>query len=222
MLINNTIKEVKAVVNQWHQEGLSIGFVPTMGALHQGHLTLVKQAVAENDKVVVSIFVNPVQFNNPRDLETYPRTLEADEAMLKEAGCHLVFAPTAKEMYPTSEAASADYDLGGLDAVMEGMYRPGHFQGVVLVVDKLFRITEPHKAYFGKKDYQQLAIIKHMVASLGSSVQIVPVPIVREADGLAMSSRHFQKFGMDKSALPGKNGSGVGTSRCKTIGNSRF
>ncbi len=202
MLVINKIKEVKAAVSQWLQEGFSIGFVPTMGALHQGHLTLVKQAVKENDKVIVSIFVNPVQFNNPRDLETYPRTLDADVAMLQEVGCNMAFAPTAKEMYPTSEATSANYDLGGLDAVMEGAYRPGHFQGVALVVDKLLRITQPYKAYFGKKDYQQLTIIKHMVATLGLPIQIVPVPIVREADGLAMSSRNRRLTEVQRQVAP--------------------
>ncbi len=202
MLVINKIEEVKVVVNEWRQKGLSIGFVPTMGALHQGHLTLVKQAVKENDKVIVSVFVNPVQFNNPRDLETYPRTLDADVAMLQEVDCDMVFAPTAKEMYPTAESTSANYDLGGLDEVMEGAYRPGHFQGVVLVVDKLLRITQPYKAYFGKKDYQQLVIIKHMVATLGLPIQIVPVPIVREADGLAMSSRNRRLTEVQRQVAP--------------------
>lgn len=189
MQIKNTQEQVREQVKLWRAQGLNIGFVPTMGALHHGHLRLVKQAQAENDKVAVSVFVNPVQFNNPDDLKTYPRILEADIALLERVGCDMVFAPTAEEMYPEGEEPKL-YDLGGLDKVMEGAFRPGHFQGVVLVVDKLLRMFMPHKAYFGKKDYQQLAIIKYMVQQKGLPVEIVPVPIVREADGLAMSSRN--------------------------------
>jgi pantoate--beta-alanine ligase len=166
----------------------SIGFVPTMGALHEGHLSLVKQAAAETNIVVVSIFVNPTQFNDPKDLERYPRTLDADLKLLEKTGCHLVFAPTVNEIYP--EPDTRKFSFGKLETVMEGQHRPGHFNGVAQVVSKLFEIVKPHKAYFGLKDFQQLAIIKNMVAQLKLPVEIVACPIVREKSGLAMSSRN--------------------------------
>jgi pantoate--beta-alanine ligase len=166
----------------------SIGFVPTMGALHEGHLSLVKKAVADTDIVVVSIFVNPTQFNDPKDLERYPRNLDADLKLLEETGCHIVFAPGVKDIYP--EPDNRKFNFGMLEAVMEAKHRPGHFNGVAQVVSKLFEIVNPNKAYFGLKDFQQLAIIKNMVTQLNLPVEIVPCPIVREESGLAMSSRN--------------------------------
>jgi pantoate--beta-alanine ligase len=156
--------------------------------LHEGHLELVKQCDAENDITVVSIFVNPIQFNNPDDLKKYPRTLDEDIKKLETTGCSVVFAPSASEMYP--EPDTTEFDFGKLDKVMEGEFRPGHFRGVAVVVKKLFGIVEPDKAYFGEKDFQQLAIIKHITKLLNLAVEIIPCPIVRETDGLAMSSRN--------------------------------
>ena len=165
-----------------------IGFVPTMGALHEGHLSLVRQAVSENQVVVVSIFVNPTQFNDAKDLERYPRTLDADLRLLKSSGCQLVFAPSVSEVYPGPDTRK--FNFGKLEEVMEGKFRPGHFNGVAQVVSKLFDMVRPDKAYFGLKDFQQLAIIKNMVKQLGLPVEIVPCAIVREKSGLAMSSRN--------------------------------
>ena len=171
--------------------GKTMGFVPTMGALHDGHLMLVKRAVAENDICIVSIFVNPTQFNNLSDLEKYPRNLEQDANLLKSAGCELVFAPDAGEMYDDAEMKNSfEFDFNGLDKVMEGKFRPGHFNGVVQVVSKLFKLVQPDKAYFGEKDFQQLAIIHHMTKVMNFDVEIVDCPIVREPSGLAMSSRN--------------------------------
>jgi len=171
--------------------GMSIGFVPTMGALHDGHLALVSQAVAENDSCIVSIFVNPTQFNNATDLEKYPRDLSHDAAMLERAGCKILFAPMSDEIYTETEIkARFEFDFGGLDKVMEGKFRPGHFNGVVQIVSKLFSLIQPNKAYFGEKDYQQLAIIHRMNELFNYNVEIVDCPIIREADGLAMSSRN--------------------------------
>lgn len=166
----------------------TIGFVPTMGALHNGHLSLVEQAVAETDEVIVSIFVNPTQFNDPKDLERYPRNLEADLKLLEKTGCQIVFAPAVNEIYP--EPDKRKFNFGALETAMEGKHRPGHFNGVAQVVSKLFEIVKPNKAYFGLKDFQQLAIIKNMVVQLNLPVEIVPCPIVREKSGLAMSSRN--------------------------------
>jgi pantoate--beta-alanine ligase len=186
--LTHTISETQAAIRKQISEGKTIGFVPTMGALHEGHLTLIRQAAGENDFVVVSIFVNPIQFNNPDDLAKYPRTLEADLQKLGGTGCQLVFAPSAEEMYP--EPDLTEFNFGQLEQVMEGKFRPGHFKGVAIVVKKLFEIVAPHKAYFGEKDFQQLAIIKKLVSMLQIDLEIVPCPIVREADGLAMSSRN--------------------------------
>lgn len=165
-----------------------IGFVPTMGALHQGHLELVKRAVRENDIVVVSIFVNPTQFNDPEDLKRYPRDLGADCGLLEPTGCHYVYAPSVHDVYP--ERDTRIFDFGGLDSVMEGRHRPGHFNGVAQVVTRLFDIVGPSSAYFGLKDFQQLAVIKYLVRQMDLPVNIVPCPIVREPSGLAMSSRN--------------------------------
>ena len=168
---------------------LSIGFVPTMGALHQGHIELVRKAKEKSDLVIVSIFVNPTQFNRAKDLETYPRNIEADADLLLSVGCDVLFAPTESEVYPdTPEKISVK--LNGLDEVMEGMHRPGHFQGVLMVVKRLFDIVQPNLAFFGRKDFQQLMIIKAMVAQLKLEVEIVPVDIKRSNKGLALSSRN--------------------------------
>ncbi len=180
--------------------GKSIGFVPTMGALHNGHLMLVEQALAENDLVVCSIFVNPIQFNNPADLEKYPRTFEKDSTLLEAIGCDVVFYPDVAEMYP--EPVTHTYDFGLLDKVMEGRYRAGHFNGVAIVVKKLFDIVRPHKAYFGEKDFQQLAVIKALVKMEAMDIRIVPCPIVRETDGLAMSSRNVRLSAAQRKEAP--------------------
>ncbi|MDL2245751.1 pantoate--beta-alanine ligase [Parabacteroides sp. OttesenSCG-928-J18] len=168
----------------------TIGLVPTMGALHPGHISLVDACRKENDVCVVSVFVNPTQFNDKRDLETYPRTFDADCALLEQAGCDYVFAPSVEEMYP--EADSRVFEFGRIAEVMEGAHRPGHFNGVAQIVSKLFYATMPDTAYFGEKDFQQLAIIRVMTAQLNLPVRIVACPIMREADGLAMSSRNMR------------------------------
>ncbi|MEI8046456.1 MAG: pantoate--beta-alanine ligase [Bacteroidota bacterium] len=198
--LTNTIIETRTIVQKQISEGKTIGFVPTMGALHQGHLELVRRAVLENDFVVVSIFVNPIQFNNADDLAKYPRTLESDILKLGKTGCKLVFAPSADEMYP--EPDLTEFDFGLLDKVMEGKFRPGHFKGVAIVVKKLLEIVMPTKAYFGEKDFQQLAIIKKMVNILQMPVLIVPCPIVREPDGLAMSSRNARLTEAERAKAP--------------------
>ncbi len=190
MIVVSTQLEVKQLVLEWQAKGHNIGFVPTMGALHRGHLTLVERAIIENNKVVVSIFVNPTQFNDPKDLEKYPRTLEADLALLKPLGVDLVYTPTNNDIYP--EPDTRVFDFKGLDKVMEGAHRPGHFNGVAQVVSRLFDIVMPTNAYFGEKDYQQLQIILEMNRQLGFSTNIVPCEIIREADGLAMSSRNMR------------------------------
>ncbi|WP_281671463.1 pantoate--beta-alanine ligase [Rikenella microfusus] len=167
----------------------TVGFVPTMGALHAGHLSLVGECRRACDTTVVSIFVNPTQFNDPKDLENYPRTEEADLKLLEAAGVDFVFAPTVEEIYP--EPDTRVFDFGGLDRVMEGERRPGHFNGVGQVVSRLFDIVKPDKAFFGEKDFQQLAIIRHMVRGLSLPIEIVGCPIVRDTDGLARSSRNL-------------------------------
>jgi pantoate--beta-alanine ligase len=169
--------------------GIRIGFVPTMGALHQGHLSLVMRSKRENEVTVVSIFVNPTQFNDSRDLEKYPRTLDADINLLSQVGCDIVFAPTVDEMYP--EKDTRIFNFGTLETVMEGRHRPGHFNGVAQIVSKLFDAVQPHIAYFGEKDFQQLAIIREMVKQLNYTITIAGCPIVRETSGLALSSRNM-------------------------------
>ena len=194
MQLFSTITQTKTYLQKLKNEGKTIGFVPTMGALHNGHLELLKKAKKENNIAVSSIFVNPLQFNDKKDLEKYPRTLEKDAELLKREGCDIVFAPNAEEMYgkqPETAKNHLIYDLGTLDKVMEGAHRPGHFQGVCVVVHKLFEIVQPTKAYFGEKDFQQLAIIRHMVKQQNIPVEVIPCPTVRESDGLAMSSRNM-------------------------------
>lgn len=188
MKIVSKIQDLKGYLAQERLNNRRIGFVPTMGALHAGHLSLVKRCVDENDICVVSVFVNPTQFNDKKDLETYPRTLEKDCELLQSAGCDYVFAPSVEEMYP--EPDTRVFDFGKVMQVMEGARRPGHFNGVAQVVSKLFYIVEPDNAYFGEKDFQQIAVIRAMVKQLGLSVKINDCPILREADGLAMSSRN--------------------------------
>ena len=188
MKVTNTIIELKSLLDAYRNQGKSVGFVPTMGALHNGHASLVERSVKENDVTVVSVFVNPTQFNDKNDLKNYPRTLEADCALLEKVGATLVFAPSVEEMYPTTDERV--FSFAPLDTVMEGSCRPGHFNGVAQIVSKLFYAVEPDRAYFGEKDFQQLAIIREMVRQLELPVQIVGCPIVREEDGLAMSSRN--------------------------------
>lgn len=200
MILTHTIAETQEIIKSKCSQGLTVGFVPTMGALHEGHLELVRKAAKENDFVVVSIFVNPIQFNNAEDLAKYPRTLDSDVLKLQDTGCQLVFAPSAEEMYP--EPVTKSFDFGELDKVMEGKFRPGHFNGVAVVVEKLFEIITPHKAYFGEKDFQQLAIIKRMVSMQQLEIEIVPCPIIREPDGLAMSSRNARLTPEERLAAP--------------------
>ncbi|WP_270212116.1 pantoate--beta-alanine ligase [Phocaeicola coprocola] len=188
MKLIQTIQELRTELDALRKEGKTIGLVPTMGALHAGHVSLVKRAVAENDVVVVSDFVNPTQFNDKNDLLKYPRTLDADCKLLEECGASFVFAPSVEEIYP--EPDTRQFSYAPLDTVMEGKFRPGHFNGVCQIVSKLFLIVEPTRAYFGEKDFQQLAIIREMVRKYPFNLEIVGCPIVREADGLALSSRN--------------------------------
>ena len=188
MKLVHTINELRAELAAQRQAGKKIGLVPTMGALHEGHASLVRRAVAENDIVVVSDFVNPTQFNDKNDLLKYPRTLEADCELLEKEGAAYVFAPSVEEIYP--EPDTRQFSYAPLDTVMEGKFRPGHFNGVCQIVSKLFMIVEPDKAYFGEKDFQQLAIIREMVKQMQFPLEIIGCPIVREADGLALSSRN--------------------------------
>ncbi len=188
MKIFTTIAELRQQLDSDRKAGKTIGLVPTMGALHDGHLQLVKTSVAHNDVTVVSIFVNPTQFNDKNDLLLYPRTLDKDCELLESVACNYAFAPSVEEIYPTEDTRV--FDLGPVAEVMEGAHRPGHFNGVAQIVSKLFYMVEPDNAYFGEKDFQQIAVIRVMAAQLGFTFNIVAVPIVREADGLAMSSRN--------------------------------
>ena len=196
MQIVTTKKELQEVVKACKLKGKTIGLVPTMGALHAGHASLVKRAVNENNVCFVSVFVNPTQFNNKEDLAKYPRNIQRDAELLETIGADFVFAPTPEEMYSAEEMNTTfDFDFAGLDQVMEGKMRPGHFNGVVQVVSRLFYLVQPDKAYFGEKDFQQLAILHHMVerssmAGTFGDLQIIDCPIVREESGLAMSSRN--------------------------------
>lgn len=186
MLVVETIKELKQELEKYNSK--NIGFVPTMGALHDGHISLVKRSVEENDVTVVSVFVNPTQFNDKADLERYPRTEEADKKLLDAAGCDIVFMPKVEEMYP--EEDTRVFNFGCIETVMEGKYRPGHFNGVAQIVSKLFNAVEPTRSYFGEKDFQQVAIIRDMVRQLNLPVEIIACPIIREESGLARSSRN--------------------------------
>lgn len=186
MQIFETIKALQKELSQL--KGKSLGLVPTMGALHQGHLSLIEQSLKDNDHTIISIFVNPTQFNDPKDLEKYPRTLENDCKLIEKLGVDYVFAPTVNEMYPEPDTRIFNYPPQ--DEVMEGKYRPGHFNGMCQIVSKLFDIANPTRAYFGEKDYQQLIIVKKMVLDLGFDITVVGCPIIREKDGLALSSRN--------------------------------
>ncbi len=188
MKLIHAIKELREELQRAEAAGKTVGLVPTMGALHAGHASLVARSVKENDVTVVSVFVNPTQFNDKEDLAKYPRTLEADCALLEKMGTTVVFAPSVEEIYP--EPDTRVFSFAPLDTVMEGKYRPGHFNGVAQIVSKLFEMVCPDRAYFGEKDFQQLAIIRALVKQQGYAIDIVGCPIVREADGLALSSRN--------------------------------
>ena len=190
MITITTIAELDSAINETKKNNKSIGLVPTMGALHEGHLSLVNRARKENDVVVVSVFVNPIQFNNKEDLEKYPRTLEKDLAMLEAAGTDIAFTPSVEEMYP--EPVTTVYHFGAIEQVMEGPRRPGHFSGVAVVVRRLFELTKPDRSYFGEKDFQQIAVIRELLRQMNSNIEMVPCPIVRANDGLALSSRNMR------------------------------
>lgn len=198
MKILNTVAELRDNLDK--AKTSIVGFVPTMGALHSGHISLVERSRRECDIVVVSIFVNPTQFNDKNDLKSYPRTLEADAKLLEQANVDYIFAPSVEEVYPTADTRV--FDFGTIDKVMEGASRPGHFNGVAQVVSRLFDIVKPHKAYFGEKDFQQIAIIRAMVDMLKIDIEIVDCPIVRGTDGLALSSRNTLLTAEHRAAAP--------------------
>ena len=200
MNIYKSIEDLQAFVEAERAKGLRIAFVPTMGALHAGHLSLVRRALSECDRCIVSVFVNPTQFNDPRDLETYPRTLEADSTLLASVGASALFAPEVSTIYPEEDTRT--FEVGAVAEVMEGRYRPGHFNGVMQVVSRLFDIVRPDCAYFGEKDFQQIAVIRAMVRLIGSPIEIIACPIVREADGLALSSRNVRLSAEERREAP--------------------
>ncbi len=201
MIIVRTVNRLKTLADEAQKQGQSIGLVPTMGALHDGHLSLINLARKQNDIVFVSVFVNPTQFNNQNDLKTYPRTEEADCALLEKAGVDFAFIPTADEIYP--EPDTRVFDLGSVAAVMEGAMRPGHFNGVAQIVSKLFAWTHPTRAYFGEKDFQQIAVIRRMAKISGfNDIEIIACPIVRENDGLALSSRNVRLTPQNRKVAP--------------------
>lgn len=201
MEIIESANDLSQYVAQAIARGKTIGFVPTMGALHQGHISLVERARRECDTVIVSIFVNPTQFNNSQDLATYPRNEKADCALLQGAGADVAFVPTVDEIYPAG-SETKNFDLGEVAQVMEGPMRPGHFNGVAQVVSRLFDIVKPTRAYFGEKDFQQIAVIRRMVATEGYDLEIVPCPICRADDGLALSSRNVRLIGQQRAIAP--------------------
>ena len=200
MIVYRTKEELIRHLDDLRQKQKSIGFVPTMGALHDGHISLVSRSIEDNDSSVVSIFVNPSQFNDPSDLEKYPRTPEEDLILLREKGVDMVFMPPVNEMYP--ETDGRQFNLEGLDLVMEGASRQGHFNGVAQIVSKLFQLVNPHRAYFGQKDFQQMVIIRHLVKQMAMDIDIVACPIIREKDGLAMSSRNTRLGRKERKAAP--------------------
>ncbi len=195
-----TIAALRQLIDTARAEGKSVGLVPTMGALHAGHISLVERSTAENDVTVVSVFVNPTQFNDKRDLELYPRTPEADCALLEKAGCTYVFTPSVEEVYP--EPDTRVFELGAVAEVMEGRFRPGHFNGVAQIVSKLFAMVQPHRAYFGEKDFQQIAVIRAMARQEKFDIDIIACPIVRETDGLALSSRNTRLTAEQRKQAP--------------------
>lgn len=200
MIVYRTREDLSKHLKMLQEQGKTIGLVPTMGALHEGHASLVRQASSENDVVVVSIFVNPTQFNDPADLKNYPRQLEADLDLLQSMQVSIAFTPAVKEMYPEEDQRT--FDLGGLDQVLEGAHRQGHFTGVAQIVSKLFDLIKPTRAYFGQKDFQQLVIVRRLVKLLQIKIEIVPCPTVREQDGLAMSSRNMLLSDEERKAAP--------------------
>jgi len=193
MIVFKEVGELTYELDNRRSKGLSVGFVPTMGALHQGHLSLIEKAGTENDLVVMSIFVNPTQFNNSDDLKKYPRDLNKDLELLKNTSCSIVFAPEEKDIYPDDFSKKSNFDFGSLTKVMEGKFRPSHFDGVAAVVKRLFEIVKPTKAYFGQKDIQQFLVINHLNSNYlpDLNIKLVKCPIIREPDGLAMSSRNL-------------------------------
>ena len=219
MDIIRTVNNITEVCNIARQEGKTIGLVPTLGALHAGHVSLIERARKENDIVVVSVFVNPTQFNNPEDLRTYPRTEEADCEKLESAGVDYAFIPTVEEIYPVEDTRV--FDLGPVADVMEGAMRPGHFNGVAQIVSRLFAMTNPTRAYFGEKDFQQIAIIRRMAEIEGfNELEIIDCPIKREDDGLAMSSRNVRLTAKQREVAPNINKilvSSVGLSSTNTV-----
>lgn len=202
MKVAKTRAELVALLHEIRGEKL-VGFVPTMGGLHEGHISLVERSLRECEITVVSVFLNPTQFNDPNDLKTYPHNTEEDLKLLEDVGVHVVFLPTPEDMYDEGEVAP-DYDLGRVAEVMEGAYRPGHFKGVVWVVSKLFRLVRPNKAYFGLKDFQQIAVIRRMVELSPDmeGIEVISCPVVRESDGLAMSSRNRKLSPEQREAAP--------------------
>ena len=201
MVVFTEKEKLTPFIQNLKNEGKTIGFLPTMGALHDGHLSLAKESIAKNDITVVSIFVNPTQFNNPEDLEKYPRTEEKDIELLTSIGVDYVYLPTVSDLYSEGEVAKS-YDFGGIENVMEGEFRPGHFDGVATVVSKLFRAVNPDRAYFGEKDFQQVRIIQEMVKQEQINVEIVPMPIFRAETGLALSSRNMRLSEENLEAAP--------------------
>jgi len=200
MIVYRTKTDLTGHLLSLQNEGKTIGLVPTMGALHLGHMSLVEKANSENDIVVVTLFVNPTQFNDPSDLDHYPRTLDQDLELIRQLEADLVFVPSVKEMYPEEDTQT--FDLGSLDKVMEGKHRKGHFNGVAQIVSKLFLLIRPQRAYFGQKDFQQLVIIRRLVEILELNLTIVPCPIIREKDGLAMSSRNTRLSKEERKLAP--------------------
>jgi pantoate--beta-alanine ligase len=200
MQVVNSVSQLKTILDGFRKDQKKIGFIPTMGALHAGHLSLVSFSKSQTDVTVVSIFVNPTQFNDKEDLKNYPRTLDLDLNLLQSKGIDVVFNPSEEEMYP--EPDTRVFEFGNLDKVMEGAHRPGHFNGVAQIVSKLLAAVNPDKAFFGDKDFQQLVILKQMVRMLKLSVEIIPCPIVREADGLAMSSRNMRLSTSQRLCVP--------------------
>ena len=190
MFLFKQVKDIQKYLERIKQQGGTIGFVPTMGALHEGHISLIRQSKKQNSCTVCSIFINPTQFNDAADLDKYPRTTSADIDLLTQAGTDVLFLPPVEEIYPDDLDTSLKLDFGQLDRVMEGFFRPGHFEGMAQVVNRLLDIVRPHQLFMGQKDFQQLTIVRNMLEQLGSSIELVMCPIIRESDGLAMSSRN--------------------------------
>lgn len=204
MILFKKIDALTAYLQQARSKGLKIGFAPTLGALHEGHISLIKASKSQNQLTVASIFVNPAQFNDPKDFEKYPVTLENDIALLLQAGCDILFLPSVQEIYPNGVGETPHYDLGYLETILEGKYRPGHFQGVCKVMERLLRIVEPNELFMGQKDYQQCMVVKRLIAIMSSQAQLYACPTLREADGLAMSSRNLRLNEADR-----KNATGI-------------